>query len=229
MKCPTCGAEYSEPNNFCIRCGATLVPRKRGTHWIPILILTLLSLVGFGIFLALPSDIVPDQPVIQDDPTSDTPWFTVRNGTLYFNDSLYDGSGELTVPAQINGQTIREIGNGCFEDCDRLITVILPDTIEYIGPDAFADCDYLRGIALPEGLTDIEDDAFADCTRLEAITIPASVEWIGWDVFDDCDSLRFIFYEGESEVWFELYPEKINPDTCVYCTDGSYWQEDYAY
>lgn len=229
MKCPTCGAEYSEAPHTCPNCGTVLTPRKQGTHWIPLLIMALLSLVGFGIYLAIPMDTAQDSSIPQNDPTSDTPWFSIYDGTLYFEEDLYDGSDELTVPAKVNGETVTKIGDGCFEDCDNLITVILPDTVEVIGMDAFAECDSLRGIAIPESVTEIDDDAFSDCTQLEAITIPASMDWIGWDVFDDCDSLRFVFYDGVSDDWFYLYPEKISPDTCIYCTDGAYWQEDYAY
>lgn len=229
MNCPNCNSLCEEHYNYCTHCGTRLVEEaavptvKKGSHLVPVLIMLVLSLVGLGIYFATAQTPTasgkPDLPAL-----SDTPWFSIRDGSVSFDPALYEGSSELEIPRQVNGQTVTSLADGCFENCTELTTVILPDTVETIGSYAFYGCTSIRGIALPSSVTSIEEGAFYGCTELEAICIPATVTQIGADAFDLCDNLWYIFYLGNYEQWTGLYGEFINVYTGVYCEDGSFYQ-----
>lgn len=59
----------------------------------------------------------------------------------------------------------------------------LPDSITEIGEMAFSDCEYLKTVSLPSGLETIGERAFYNCIALETLTIPASVTSIGSNAF----------------------------------------------
>lgn len=217
MICPKCQNNCGEEDSFCFRCGYNLSEppvAPKGRHWVPIAILILLSALGIVLFFAIPM-----KPV-----QSDTPWFQVVDGTLYFDPFSYNGGPEVTVPEVVNGQTVTAIGQQAFENCTELTTVILPDTLLSIGDAAFSGCSELRGIFIPEGVTQIGKKAFANCSSLEAINLPASLATVGTGSFDNCGKLIYIFYNGSISHWKPLYTEHINPKTQVYCTDGIYQQ-----
>lgn len=226
MYCPKCGYPHGEIHRSCVHCGAGLQPdtekiplprEPKGSHRIPVLILIVLSLLGILAFFALPGG----QTVTAE---SDTPWFTLRQGALYFDESLYTGPEELTVPGEIGGEPVLYLSDGCFAWCDDLTAVILPDTLQSIGRYAFMECSSLRGIQIPSSVYDIGEGAFESCTALEAIYISDTMEQIGFGAFDNCNKLFYIFYTGSIDEWDALYGEYINPYTGVYCEDGSFYQ-----
>lgn len=225
MTCPNCQTACGENDRFCYRCGAPLQaapPVKKGSHWVPALILLILSALGIGIFFATAKS--PAASKSAPRVSSDTPWFTTKNGMLYFDESLYTGGGKLTVPSQVNGETVLGLADGCFENCESLTTVILPATLRTIGREAFSGCTSMRGIFIPESVTEIGQEAFSGCVKLEAICIPESVTQIGRGTFESCDKLFYIFYPGTYAAWCELFDEFITPYTGVYCADGSFRQ-----
>lgn len=173
-------------------------------------------------------DIYEDIPVPAPAPESlpapaDEGCFAAAENTLMFLPENWDGGPVLNIPDTIGGETVTNIGPGCFAGCDFLTTIILPDTVTIISPMAFSGCTALRGLHLPDGLQTIGPEAFAGCADLEAITVPASVEHIAPGVFDDCASLRYIFYGGTFEDWDALYSDYINPFTTAICLDGGYY------
>ena len=85
--------------------------------------------------------------------------------------TAYDGmDAELTVPDELDGHAVREIGESVFSFCRSLTTVILPDGLTSIGEGAFEDCpddltltvprdSYARQYAIDNGLTYTYPDA----------------------------------------------------------------------
>lgn len=213
MNCPNCQNPCGENDRFCMFCGAALTQSekcKKGTHLIPVGILTVLAIVGIVLFFLFPM-----QP-------NETPWFTVENGVLYFDESLYMGSSEITVPETVAGQTVRHISDRCFADLPWLTTVIVPDTVRSVGNQSFVNCISLRGIYLPEGLTDIGANAFYGCAAMEAINIPSTISSIGSDAFTGCEKLYYVFFNNDYALWQSLYSTHINIHTHIYCLDGSF-------
>ncbi|SMC68766.1 Transglutaminase-like superfamily protein [Oscillospiraceae bacterium] len=105
------------------------------------------------------------------------------------------GSGEVVLPYGVNGfrfvefaegSNITSIGDCCFQDCDALEYVILPDTVTRLERGAFITCEDLEYIYLPEGLQYIGPSAFCYCDQLSYVYVPDSVTEIGDYAFDDC-------------------------------------------
>jgi len=116
-----------------------------------------------------------------------------RDGTL----TIY-GSGVLELPYGCNdfskvvfdpSSSITVIGEECFQDCDLITSVVLPDTVSEICDRAFYTCEDLEYVYLPEGLDEIGKSAFDYCDELAYIRIPDSVTSVGAYAFDDCSRL----------------------------------------
>ena len=65
-----------------------------------------------------------------------------------------------------------ELGPGCFNGCNILAEITLPDSIQIICEQAFSGCTGLEKIDLGNGLQSIEDYAFENCQSLKHICIP---------------------------------------------------------
>ena len=85
-----------------------------------------------------------------------------------------------------DGSNITSIGDCCFQDCDALEYIILPDTVRRLERGAFVTCEDLEYIYLPEGLEYIGASAFCYCDQLSYVYVPDSVNEIGSYAFDDC-------------------------------------------
>lgn len=195
-------------------------PGVKGSLKVPIIILSVMCVLGLILFFLTSGGSNDDSGNISA--VSDTPWFTIEDGTLYFDPYYYDGSGELTVPEKVNGETVLRLGENCFSYSTDLTTVILPDTLTEIGEYAFSGCSAMRGISIPDSVTVIGQNAFEKCTALEAVSLPGSIMEIGANAFRRCSSLNYIFYDGRFEDWQALYDAEVNPDTTVHCQDGDF-------
>lgn len=188
-------------------------------HWFPYLILAVLFAVGLVVYLC-----IPIKPQVLTDPQM--PWFTICDGVLQYDPSLYTGEETLTVPSEIAGQSVTAIGGACFAGDDFITTINLPETVTLIGTSAFADCIALRGVFIPESVSEIGEKAFRGCIALESVCIPYSVKTIGKEAFGACPKLLHIFYTGPNSAWAALYIEPISPETKIYCANGIVKQED---
>ena len=84
----------------------------------------------------------------------------------------YDGDdAELTVPDELDGYPVQEIGENAFSFCNSLTSVILPDSLSSIGDDAFSRCSFLTSITLPDSLTSIGGNPFSGCSSLVKIDV----------------------------------------------------------
>ncbi|MDB4735940.1 leucine-rich repeat domain-containing protein, partial [Akkermansiaceae bacterium] len=86
-----------------------------------------------------------------------------------------DASGELIIPANIEGKPVTSIGGGAFSACFGLTSITIPDSVTSIGDRAFGFCDSLTSITIGDGVNSIGGYAFSNCTSLTSITIPDSV------------------------------------------------------
>lgn len=111
----------------------------------------------------------------------------VGNGDDDFNsskgrsiDKSYEGI--LTIPEEINGYKVVQIGTNAFGDCS-ITSVTIPNGVRTIMERAFSDCKYLSRVVFPESLITIERHAFYG-TRLSIIRIPESIEYLNNDAFN---------------------------------------------
>ena len=188
-------------------------PRK-GRLWPPVLLIVLMSVLGIIVFFCFRT------PEILTD--SQLPYFQIQEGMLYFDESLYFGSEELTVPNTVAGQTVTALSDGCFSDCDDLATVILPHTLTHIGSHAFEGCDNLTGMYIPNSVISIGERAFASCGSHIAIHLDASIQSIGQDAFHRCLDLEHIFFTGDHQQWEALYSGILGAKSNIHCSDGTF-------
>ena len=100
------------------------------------------------------------------------------------------------IPDKIthNGKdyVVDSIGNGAFEGCTSLASVVIPNSVTNIGNSAFAGCGSLASVDIPSSVTSIGNAAFQECRSLASVVIPNSVKSIGWQAFCDCYSLASV-------------------------------------
>jgi len=121
--------------------------------------------------------------------------------------------GTITVPPDIKGFPVVEIGKSAFAKCKNTATIFLPDSIKTIGEEAFyasgittmnlpqqlttigtwafSSCP-LAEIVIPDGVQDLGYSAFSYCSKLTSIRLPRTLLTIGESVFNKCQSLEKI-------------------------------------
>lgn len=119
--------------------------------------------------------------------------FSSQDGILYNKDK----SQIITCPPGKAGEliildSVTNIGNYAFVDCESLISIVLPNGVTSIGVGAFRSCRSLVSIKLPDGVVSIGNEAFIFCQSLASIEIPDSVTSIGGWAFYYCSSLTAI-------------------------------------
>ena len=116
------------------------------------------------------------EPAQSAAPTEDPNTQVTEDGLKYVDCGSYvkvvgfDGalSVALTLPEEIDGLPVTEIGEGAFEGQERLQYLIASSDLKRIGEDAFKDCDSLEVLYLARS-AEVGNGAFSGCTRLRAI------------------------------------------------------------
>lgn len=116
-----------------------------------------------------------------------------NNDFLINGETLEKYLGTQTFPILPDG--ITEIADKAFEN-KPISGVRFPYGLIKIGADAFHNCERLKTVVLPETLREIGDGAFSFCQALTEIHIPASVEKIGYGVFAYCERLEKATFDG---------------------------------
>lgn len=75
------------------------------------------------------------------------------------------------IPAELDGYTVTELAENCFDGCSVLETIAIPDTVTTIKSYAFQGCAMLETIEIPASAVQIEDFAFEGCLALTAIRV----------------------------------------------------------
>ena len=131
--------------------------------------------------------------------------------------------GNIVIPEEVenNGTkyNVTCIGKSAFSKCEKIKSVIIPNTVTSIEYSAFAFCSIesvtignsvttignqafrnsdLTSITIPNSVTSIEYSAFYECSYLKSITIPSTVTNIGDGVCASCPDLTEINVESEN-------------------------------
>ena len=86
--------------------------------------------------------------------------------------SGYDGSSAEVVIASVwRGQPVTAIGDSAFQSCDRLTSVIIPDSVTSIGVQSFYNCTRLTSVTIGSCVRIIDNNAFSDCSGLTSIFV----------------------------------------------------------
>ena len=74
----------------------------------------------------------------------------------------------LVIPSEVTGNygakyQVSEIANYAFQECDKLESLVIPNTVKKIGFYAFTGCSKLLNISFPESLEDVMAGALYKC------------------------------------------------------------------
>lgn len=109
---------------------------------------------------------------------------------IYCDVSNPEISGDYTVPSEVGGIKVREIGARAFEGASNIQTLVIPEGIETIGEYAFYRCNYFKSLHLPDTLKDIGKGAFESNLSLTSVRFPDGITKLPDNLFKDCG-----FYE----------------------------------
>ena len=84
-------------------------------------------------------------------------------------------SGAVTIPSELGGWPVTEIGARVFENCRQMTSVTIPESVILIGDYAFR-WSGLTSVTIPAGVEDISAYAFQSCSSLTSIDVAADNE-----------------------------------------------------
>ena len=129
-----------------------------------------------------------EKDVVTGDITLIAHWaqFIVTNGIVT---ACSIESGDVVIPAVIEGQTVIGIANDLFKNKTGITSVTLPETLILIGDSAFEGCTGLTSIVIPSSVRAIGDNAFKGCSNIVYAFLNEGIQEIGASAFEDCSSL----------------------------------------
>ncbi len=144
------------------------------------------------------------EPLAEVKPVEEAPInsikYKITGDEVAITDYDTEASGELTIPAIIEGKPVTSISERAFMSCISLTSITIPSSVTSIGFNAFLDCTSLTGITIPDGVTRIRAGAFSGCKGLTSITIPNTVTSIEAMAFDSCEGLIAMTFLGDPPV-----------------------------
>ena len=81
--------------------------------------------------------------------------YTVTDGKACITGTTGTITGDFTVPAEIDGYTVVEIGEGAFAKQTGLTSVTIFEGIETVGNDCFSDCYNLVKLTVPSTVSSL--------------------------------------------------------------------------
>lgn len=88
--------------------------------------------------------------------------------------------------------TLKEIGDGVFENFSNIGDIDLPENMERIGNNAFNRCSNLWFKDLPTSIINIGKGAFNECSKLTNITLGENVRTVGSGAFYKCTGITLV-------------------------------------
>ena len=110
---------------------------------------------------------------------------------VYEDDTKKKLTGVSTIVTEFDiPNSVTEIGQNAFLECEELEEITIPDGVKRIGKWAFAGCQELKNITIPNSVKVIEEVAFSDCQKLVTVTLPNKLKKIETELFFDCEKLK---------------------------------------
>ena len=139
---------------------------------------------GFPIIFSRTSSLVsvvhPEEPYTETKPlesvtVSPNLRYDIKDGMVTITGCVEKVSGELTVPATIEGKPVTSIGERAFFNFTFLTSITIPDSVTSIG-DSFSLCSYLTAVIFLGDAPKVGNDGFLGATP----TIYRKPEAKGW-------------------------------------------------
>lgn len=118
--------------------------------------------------------------------------------------SAIDGqtSGEVTIPASVNGYTVEAIGDYAFVGCMSLQRVAIPSTVMRIGEKAFYQCEGLTTMEFLQSANGIQigNAAFMNCKSLQTLILPEGLEVVSQELCSQCSNLNKVVIPNSAKL-----------------------------
>lgn len=135
----------------------------------------------------------------------------IKKNSNYWNDT-YNSKLMRSIRAKIKHiqfpRDVKAIEDSAFEHYTSLTEIVIPDTVTEIHQSAFYNCENLKSVKLPKNIESIETYAFANCAIEGEITIPNTCKQIGQAAFvgNPITAIRCDFKSSEQpEGWDEFW------------------------
>ena len=107
----------------------------------------------------------------------------------------------LVIPEKVVGKyddeyKVTEIGDSCFEECDELESVIIPDSVRTISKKAFC-CSNLNHVVISNTVRTIAQDAFS-FTELTSFHLPKDVFTVEGPILAGCADLTTLIVDKKN-------------------------------
>ncbi len=112
----------------------------------------------------------------------------VKDGVTGIGSYAFSNYYDNLLTVDIAG-SVKKIGEGAFQGCDKLIRLDIGDGVEDIGSYAFRSCGSLEQVVIPDSVTALGASAFASAGKLNTVTIGTGLETIPRSAFESCGSL----------------------------------------
>ena len=113
----------------------------------------------------------------------------ITSGQIIGEEAFF-GCNKLT--SVIIPNSVVSIGSSAFSGCNKLTSITIPDSVVSIGSSAFSGCSKLTSVTISDSVTSIDSFTFKSCSKLKRIVIPKSVTSIGDWTFSGCSKLTSI-------------------------------------
>ena len=108
---------------------------------------------------------------------------TKEDGTIkitgYDTDQIDVSDGIFTIPSQIEGKDVTEIGDSAFDDYEfnsAIIQIKMPENLKVIRKCAFWYFHKVENLEIPDSVTTLEHSSFYQFESIKKINLPASLE-----------------------------------------------------
>ena len=85
-----------------------------------------------------------------------------KTASVAYKEGTY--AGDIVIPETITYDnvtyTVTSIGDGAFNECKKITSVVIPNSVTSIGNNAFFNCTELTSITIPNSVTSIGENAF---------------------------------------------------------------------
>jgi len=153
----------------------------------------------------------PDSPAIPVTTTGDIEMPATLNGYPVTRIADYafqacEAIESMKIPYGVTG-----VGIAAFSGCAKLSSVEIPASVASLGEWVFERCDSLAGVTVPSGVKSIPYGAFYQCTSLSDLTISDGVLEISDSVFLGCSSLTNVFIPSSvTNIWASAFGECVS-------------------
>ena len=116
----------------------------------------------------------PNPPVAPEDPVEvEWSYHVVKDSWVELDPLCIPETtaGAIEIPSEIEGKPVKVISEAAFIRCDRVTSILIPDTVERIDSRAFSGCNALTSLTIPSSVTNVGHQIANNSTNLTYLTI----------------------------------------------------------